>query len=200
MAVEKENERYFGNIDKVKYEGPTSDNPLAFKWYDADKVVAGKRMEDHFRFATAYWHSFNNNGSDPFGEGTHLFPWNKYSDPLDRAYAKADAAFDFIEKLGTPFFCFHDVDIVDLTNDIVENERRLDKITDYIKQKQSATGTRLLWGTSNLFTNKRYMNGAATNPDFNVLAHAAAQVKGAIDATIKLGGENYVFWAAAKAI
>jgi xylose isomerase len=194
MSEVKESVQYFKNIGKIKYEGPKSDNPLAFKWYDENRIVAGKKMKDHLRFATAYWHSFNNNGSDPFGEGTHLFPWNNYSDPLDRAYAKADAAFDFIGKLGTPFFCFHDVDIVDLTNDVAENERRLDKITDYILQKQTSTGVKLLWGTSNLFTHKRYMNGAATNPDFNVLAHAAAQVKGAIDATIKLDGANYVFW------
>lgn len=194
MSTVKEVVGYFKNIGKIHYEGPKSDNPLAFRWYDENKLIAGKRMKDHLRFATAYWHSFNADGSDPFGGPTHFFPWNKIDDPIERAYAKADAAFDFIEKIGTPFFCFHDVDIIDLTNDIEENERRLDKITDYIVDKQSSTGVKLLWGTSNLFTHKRYMNGAATNPDFNVVAHAAAQVKGAIDATIKLGGANYVFW------
>lgn len=194
MSTEKGGSGYFGNIGKISYEGPESDNPLAFKWYDENKMVAGKTMKEHLRFATAYWHSFNGSGADPFGEPTHYFPWNKMTDPLGRARAKADAAFDFMEKIGTPFFCFHDVDIVDLTGDIAEDEKRLDKITDYILQKQQQSGIKLLWGTSNLFTHKRYMNGAATNPDFGVLAHAAAQVKGAIDATIKLGGANYVFW------
>lgn len=194
MTTVKEYVGYFKNVAKVQYEGPKSDNPLSFKWYDENKLVAGKTMKDHLRFATAYWHSFNANGSDPFGEPTHYFPWNKIADPIERAYAKADAAFDFVEKIGTPFYCFHDVDIIDLTNDISENERRLNKISDYLLQKQQHTGVKLLWGTSNLFTHRRYMNGAATNPDFNVLAHAAAQVKSAIDATIKLGGANYVFW------
>lgn len=194
MSTEKEGSGYFDNIGKISYEGPESDNPLAFKWYDENKMVAGKTMKEHLRFATAYWHSFNGSGADPFGEPTHYFPWNKMNDPLGRARAKADAAFDFMEKVGTPFFCFHDADIVDLTGDVAEDEKRLDKITDYIRQKQAQTGIKLLWGTSNLFTHKRYMNGAATNPDFGVLAHAAAQVKGAIDATIKLDGANYVFW------
>lgn len=194
MTTVKEAVGYFKNIGKVSFEGPESDNPLAFKWYDENRVVAGKSLKEHLRFATAYWHSFNANGSDPFGEATHLFGWNKATDPIERAKAKADAAFEFITKLGTPFYCFHDVDVVDFTNDIVENERRLDIITDYLLQKQESTGVKLLWGTANLFTNRRYMNGAATNPDFNVLAHGAAQVKAALDATIKLGGANYVFW------
>jgi xylose isomerase len=185
---------YFSNIPQIKYEGPNTDNPLAFRWYDENKKVAGKTMKEHLRFACAYWHSFNGNGADPFGEPTHIFPWLSIQDPLERAYAKADAAFEFIGKLGLPYYCFHDVDAVDYTNDIVENERRLKAITIYLKQKQKETGVKLLWGTANLFSNRRYMNGAATNPDFHVLAHAGAQVKAALDSTIELGGENYVFW------
>jgi xylose isomerase len=185
---------YFKNIGQIKYEGPQSDNPLAFRWYDENKMIAGKSMKEHLRFACAYWHSFCGNGADPFGEPTHLFPWNDIIDPVRRAYAKADAAFEFITKLGLPYYCFHDVDAVDYGNDIRENEKRLQVITGYFKQKQKETGVKLLWGTANLFSNRRYMNGAATNPDFHVLSHAAAQVKAALDATIELGGENYVFW------
>lgn len=185
---------YFKNVPVIRYEGCESDNPLAFRWYDANRVVAGKTMQQHLRFACAYWHSFCGTGADPFGEPTHLFPWNEYGDPLSRAKAKADAAFEFITKLGLPFYCFHDVDAIEYSNDIPENENRLAAIAHYLKQKQEASGVRLLWGTANLFSNRRYMNGAATNPDFHVLAHAGAQVKAALDATIYLGGENYVFW------
>ena len=179
---------------KIAYEGPSSDNPLAFRWYDENKVVAGKTMKEWLRFACAYWHSFCGNGGDPFGEPTHIFPWNNIADPVERAKAKADAAFEFITKLGLPYYCFHDVDVVDYTNDVKENDRRLQAMTEYLAQKQKETGVKLLWGTANLFSNRRYMNGAATNPDFHVLAHGAAQVKAALDATIALGGENYVFW------
>ena len=185
---------YFKKIDKVQFEGVGSDNPFAFRWYDETKMVAGKTMKEHLRFAGAYWHSFNGNGADPFGEATHLFPWNEKSDAVERAKDKADAAFEFITKLGLPYYCFHDLDVVDYTNDIKENERRLKALIDYLNIKQAASGVKLLWGTANLFSNRRYMNGAATNPDFHVLAHAAAQVKAALDATIALGGENYVFW------
>src|SRR5688572_25261246 len=185
---------YFKKIDKIQFEGVGSDNPFAFRWYDETKMVAGKTMKEHLRFAGAYWHSFNGNGADPFGEATHLFPWNEKSDAVERAKDKADAAFEFITKLGLPYYCFHDLDVVDYTNDIKENERRLKALTDYLNIKQAASGVKLLWGTANLFSNRRYMNGAATNPDFHVLAHAAAQVKAALDATIALGGENYVFW------
>jgi xylose isomerase len=185
---------YFKGIGPIKYEGPQSDNPLAYRWYDENKTVAGKPMKEWLRFACAYWHSFCGSGADPFGEPTHLFPWNEKTDAVERAKDKADAAFEFITKLGLPFYCFHDVDAVDYTNDINENDRRLQAITDYLKEKQKATGVKLLWGTANLFSNRRYMNGAATNPDFHVLTHAAAQVKAALDATIALGGENYVFW------
>jgi xylose isomerase len=184
----------FNNIPKILFEGRETDNPLAFRWYDEKKMVAGKSMKDWLRFACAYWHSFNGSGADPFGEPTHIFPWNEIQAPLDRARAKADDAFEFISKLGLPFYCFHDVDAVDFTDNVGENEKRLESITDYLLEKQRSTGIRLLWGTANLFSNKRYMNGAATNPDFHVVAHAAAQVKSAIDATVKLGGENYVFW------
>ncbi|HET9276814.1 MAG TPA: xylose isomerase [Flavitalea sp.] len=185
---------YFKGIQQVKYEGPESDNDLAFRWYDEKKIVRGKTMKEHFRFASAYWHSFNGNGSDPFGEPTHLFPWDEKSDPVEKAKDKMDAAFEFITKMNIPYYCFHDVDVVSYGSDIVENEKRLMALVDYAKQKQKDTGVKLLWGTANLFSNRRYMNGAATNPDFHVLAHAGAQVKAALDATIALGGENYVFW------
>ncbi|TAH08990.1 MAG: xylose isomerase [Sphingobacteriia bacterium] len=185
---------FFKAIPAIQFEGVGSDNPLAYRWYDAEKIVAGKTMKDHLRFACAYWHSFVGNGADPFGEPTHIHPWNEKKDAVERAKDKADAAFEFITKLGLPYYCFHDVDVVDYTNDIHENETRLAAITAYLKQKQAASGVKLLWGTANLFSNKRYMNGAATNPDFHVLAHGGAQVKAALDATIALGGENYVFW------
>ncbi len=185
---------YFKGIGGISYEGPGSKNPLAFKWYDAGKQVGGKTMKEHLRFACAYWHSFVNNGADPFGEGTHVFPWNEKADAVERAKDKMDAAFEFITKIGIEYYCFHDVDVVDYTNDVNENDRRLQALVDYAKQKQAASGVKLLWGTSNLFSNRRYMNGAATNPNFHVLAHAGAQVKAALDATIALGGENYVFW------
>src|SRR5690242_1615574 len=194
MKVVTGKKEYFKKIPQIKYEGLKSDNPLAFRWYDENKKIAGKTMKEHLKFACAYWHSFNGNGSDPFGEPTHIFPWNEKEDPIKRAKDKMDAAFEFITKLGIPYYCFHDVDVVDYTNDVAENDRRLEALTGYLKQKQSETGVKLLWGTANLFSHKRYMNGASTNPDFNVLTHAAAQVKAALDATIELGGENYVFW------
>jgi xylose isomerase len=194
MSVITGNKEFFPGIGQIKYEGPQSDNPLAYRWYDENKSVAGKTMKDWLRFACAYWHSFCGSGADPFGEPTHLFPWNQKTDAVERAKDKADAAFEFITKLGLPYYCFHDVDAVDYTNDLNENDRRLQAITDYLKEKQKASGVKLLWGTANLFSNRRYMNGASTNPDFHVLAHAAAQVKAALDATIALGGENYVFW------
>jgi xylose isomerase len=185
---------YFPTVGKIAYEGPESDNPLAFRWYNENAVVAGKTMKEWLRFACAYWHSFCGSGADPFGEPTHRFAWNHKADAVARAKDKADAAFEFMTKLGLPFYCFHDVDAVDYTNDVAENERRLAAITEYLKEKQAASGIQLLWGTANLFSNRRYMNGAATNPDFHVLAHAGAQVKAALDATIALGGANYVFW------
>lgn len=185
---------FFPGIEQIKFEGQQSDNPLAFRWYEADRIVAGKPMKDWLRFACAYWHSFVGNGADPFGEPTHLYPWNVASDPIVRAKDKMDAAFEFITKMNIPYYCFHDVDVVDFTNDVADNERRLQAITAYAKQKQQDSGVKLLWGTANLFSNRRYMNGAATNPDFTAVAHAGAQVKAALDATIELGGGNYVFW------
>ncbi|MEP6948079.1 MAG: xylose isomerase [Ginsengibacter sp.] len=185
---------FFKDIPQIKFEGTESDNPFAFRWYDENKIVAGKTMKEYLRFACAYWHSFNGSGSDPFGEPTHIFPWNEKQDAIERAKDKMDAAFEFITKMNLPYYCFHDVDVIDFTNDINENEKRLQAVTAYAKQKQEQSGVKLLWGTANLFSNKRYMNGAATNPDFHVLSHAAAQVKAALDATIALNGENYVFW------
>ncbi len=185
---------YFKGIDQIKYEGKDSRNPLAFKWYDADKVVAGKTMQEYLRFATAYWHSFCNTGGDPFGPGTKNYQWNDSDDSVKKAKTKMDAAFEFITKIGTPFYCFHDLDIIDEGSSIAESDKRINIMVEYAKEKQAASGVKLLWGTSNLFSNPRYMNGAATNPDFNVIAYAGTQVKRAIDATIELGGENYVFW------
>jgi xylose isomerase len=186
--------QYFKGIRKIKFEGRKSDNPLAFKWYDENKVVAGKTMKEHMRFAVCYWHTFCGTGGDPFGPGTKNFPWDKKRDPLSRAYDKMDAAFEFISKLGAPFYCFHDIDLVDEGGSIAEYESNMQKITDKAAEKQAETGVKLLWGTANVFSNPRYMNGASTNPDFSVVAYAGTQVKNAIDATIKLGGEGYVFW------
>lgn len=185
---------YFKGINKIRYEGPDSDNPLAFRYYDENKLVAGKSMKDHFRFAIAYWHTFCGNGADPFGPGTIAYPWDADKDPVQRAKDKMDAAFEFFTKIGAPYYCFHDVDLVDEGPALPEYEKRLQTIVDYAREKQRETGVKLLWGTANVFSNPRYMNGAATNPDFRVLAYAAAQVKNSIDATIALGGENYVFW------
>lgn len=185
---------YFKGIGKIKFEGNKSDNPLAFKYYNPDQIVAGKTMRDHFKFAIAYWHTFCGQGSDPFGPGTQNFEWDKSSDPIQAAKDKADAAFEFISKMGFDYFCFHDFDLIQEGATFTESEKRLATITEYIKQKKTESGIKLLWGTSNCFSNPRYMNGAATNPDFNVVARAGGQIKLAIDATIALGGENYVFW------
>ncbi|MBI1782655.1 MAG: xylose isomerase [Sphingobacteriales bacterium] len=194
MSVITGDKEFFKGIGKINYEGLSSDNPFAYRWYDENKVVAGKTMKDWLRMAVCYWHSFCGNGGDPFGEPTLLFPWNEKSDVIGRAKDKADAAFEFITKLGLPYYCFHDVDVVEYGTDVNENDKRLQTLTDYLQQKQNASGVKLLWGTANVFSNRRYMNGASTNPDFHVLTHAAAQVKAALDATIALKGENYVFW------
>ncbi|MCB0672896.1 MAG: xylose isomerase [Lewinellaceae bacterium] len=185
---------YFPGINRIRYEGRLSDNPLAFKWYDEDRVVGNKTMKDHFRFAIAYWHTFCGTGGDPFGPGTKSFPWLVAEDPIAQAKDKMDAAFEFITKIGAPFYCFHDFDLIQEGKDLAESSKRLEVITDYAQEKQKASGVELLWGTANLFSNPRYMNGAATNPDLQVVAYAGAQVKNALDATIKLGGHNYVFW------
>jgi xylose isomerase len=194
MKLTLGDKEYFKGIGQIKYEGKESDNPLAFKFYDASKKVGKKTMEEHFRFAIAYWHTFCGTGGDPFGPGTKNFPWSTSNDPMQRGYDKMDAAFEFITKIGAPFYCFHDYDLIDEGETLKESEGRLDKIVDYAKKKQKASGVRLLWGTANLFSNPRYMNGAATNPDFEVVCYAAAQIKHALDATIALGGANYVFW------
>ncbi len=185
---------FFPNIDKIKFEGKGSDNPFAFKYYDENQMVAGKSMKDHFRFAIAYWHTFCGTGNDPFGPGTKTFPWDKSSDAVQRSKDKMDAAFEFITKIGAPYYCFHDIDLVDEGDSLAEYEKRMQTIVDYAKEKQNETGVKLLWGTANVFSNPRYMNGASTNPDFKAVAYAGTQVKNAIDATIALGGENYVFW------
>ncbi|MCM8568435.1 xylose isomerase [Gramella jeungdoensis] len=186
--------RFFKNIEKIQFEGRDSKNPMAFKWYDENRMIGGKTLKEHLRFATAYWHTFNNTGADPFGPGTETFEWDKSNDPIQRAKDKMDAAFEFMTKLGTPYYCFHDVDVVDEASDLAEFEKRIQTMTEYAKQKQQETGIKLLWGTSNLFSNKRYMNGASTNPNFEVLAYAGGQAKIALDATMALDGENYVFW------
>ena len=185
---------FFSGIGKIRYEGRESKNPLAFKFYDPDRVINGKTMKEIFRFAMAYWHTLTSTGGDPFGPGTKTLPWLQNNDPIGNAKEKMDAAFEFAGKMGLPFYCFHDFDIVDEAESIKESERRLTIMVDYAKQKQKDSGIKLLWGTANLFSHKRYMNGAATNPDFNVVAWAGTQVKNALDATMELGGENYVFW------
>ncbi len=187
------NKEYFKGIEKIKFEGRDSKNPMAFKWYDENAIVAGKTMKDHLRFAVAYWHTFCDEGGDQFGASTQGLPWKTASDAMDVAKDKMEAAFEFITKLGVPFYCFHDVDVVG-DGTPFEIEDRLGKIVPYAKQLQDQTGVQLLWGTANVFSNPRYMNGASTNPDFVALANAGTQVKNAIDATIALGGQNYVFW------
>uniref|UniRef100_UPI003217734F xylose isomerase n=1 Tax=uncultured Draconibacterium sp. TaxID=1573823 RepID=UPI003217734F len=193
MEVLKGNKEYFKGTEQIKFEGPESKNPLAFKWYDENKVVAGKTMKDHLRFAVAYWHTFCGTGGDPFGPGTQIFPWVGANDAMDAAREKMDAAFEFITKMGIPFYCFHDVDVVG-EGSVFEIEKRLAKMIEYAKEKQKASGVKLLWGTANVFSDPRYMNGASTNPDFKVVANAGVQVKNAIDATIALDGSSYVFW------
>jgi xylose isomerase len=185
---------YFPGIKKIKYEGRDSDNPLAFKFYDENRIVAGKPMRDHFRFAIAYWHTFCNTGEDPFGGGTQDLPWLDHADPMQRAEDKLDAAFEFISKLGVPFYCFHDRDLAPEGEDVKTSEKNLMHLVELAQAKQEKSGVQLLWGTANVFSHERYMNGAATNPDFHVLTHVAAQVKSALQATVALGGQNYVFW------
>jgi xylose isomerase len=186
---------YFPGIGKIKYEGPKSDNPLAFKYYDAEKIVGGKKMKDHLRFAIAYWHSFCADGTDPFGAATHPHPWiTDAKCPMEAAEHKMDAAFEFITKLGAEFYAFHDRDMAPEGATPAESEKNLQTLVAKAKERQKATGIKLLWGTANLFTHPRFMNGAATNPEFAILALAANQVKAAIDATIELDGQGYTFW------
>ncbi len=185
---------YFPQIGKIPFEGTESLNPLAFHYYDPKRVVLGKTMEDWLRFAMAWWHTLGQASSDQFGGQTRAYDWDNASDPVQRAKDKMDAGFEIMQKLGIKFFCFHDIDLVEEGSSIEEYENRMNEITDYAAEKMKGTDIKLLWGTANVFGNKRYMNGAATNPDFDVVARAAVQIKNAIDATIKLGGANYVFW------
>jgi xylose isomerase len=183
---------FFKGIAPVRYEGPESDSELAFRWYDPDRVVMGKRLEDHLRFAVAYWHSFAWPGGDPFGGQTFQRPW--FADGMQAAKLKADVAFELFEILGAPFFCFHDADVRPEGATFAESRRNLEEIVDYFAGKMERSKTKLLWGTANLFSHRRFMAGAATNPDPDVFAYAAATVKSCIDATHKLGGQNYVLW------
>ncbi|MBR1720522.1 MAG: xylose isomerase [Phocaeicola sp.] len=185
---------YFPTIGKIKFEGKDSKNPMAFHYYDAEKVILGKPMKDWLKFAMAWWHTLGKASSDQFGGETRNYAWDQKETVLERAKAKMDAGFEFMQKLGIEYFCFHDIDLIEDTDDIAQYEANMKAITDYALEKMKATGIKLLWGTANVFGHKRYMNGAATNPDFNVVARAAVQIKNAIDATIKLGGTNYVFW------
>jgi xylose isomerase len=185
---------FFPGVGRIPFEGPGSDNPLAFKHYDAQRRIGDKTMAEHLRFAVCYWHSFVNAGHDPFGPGTRSYPWDAADSPLACAEAKLDAAFEFFTKLGVPYYCFHDVDLAPDADDIATYEKNLRHMVARAKERQKATGVKLLWGTANLFSHPRYMNGAATNPDFAVVARAAVQIKNALDATVELGGENYVFW------
>ncbi len=190
MAVKE----YFPTIGKIKFEGKDSKNPLAYRYYDAEKVILGKPMKEWLKFAMAWWHTLCAEGGDQFGTGTKTFPWNEGSDPMTIAKQKADAGFEVMEKLGIEYFCFHDTDLIGDLGDINGYEARMKEIVEYLQGKMAATGIKNLWGTANVFGNGRYMNGAATNPDFDVVARAAVQIKNAIDATIALGGQNYVFW------
>ena len=184
----------FPRIPVIAHEGPGSDNPLAFRHYNPDEVIDGRSMAEHLRFSIAYWHAFRGTGSDPFGPGTINRPWETGRDPLSVAKARMDAAFEFFVKIRAPFYCFHDRDIAPEGRTLRESNRLLDAMVDHAQALQKATGVRLLWGTANLFSNPRYMCGAATNPDAHVFAYAAAQVKKALEVTKRLGGENYVFW------
>jgi len=185
---------YFPNIKQIEFEGRDSDNPLAFKFYNSEKLVSGKPMREHLKFAVAYWHTFCGTGGDPFGPGTKYFPWDVSKNQMEAAHARLDAAFEFFSKLGVDYYCFHDRDLAPEGDNPSESVKYLQQLTQIAKRKQEESGVKLLWGTANLFSHPRFMNGAATNPDFNVVTYAASQVKAALDATIRLGGDNYVFW------
>jgi xylose isomerase len=185
---------FFPGINKIPFEGKDSKNPMAFHYYDENKVIMGKPMKDWLRFAMALWHTLCAEGGDQFGGGTKVFPWNKGGDAIEVAKNRVDAGFEIMEKLGIKYFCFHDVDLVSEGANIEEYESNLKEIVSYIKQKMAGTDIKLLWSTANVFGHPRYMNGASTNPDFDVVARAIVQIKNAIDAGIELGAENYVFW------
>ena len=184
----------FPEVSKIAYEGPTSKNPLAFKHYQADEVVEGKTMRDHFRFAVAYWHTMRGQGADPFGPGTASRPWEGARDDVENAQDRVRVCFEFLEKLGADFYCFHDRDVAPEGATLAESHANFDAVVKVFEEEQQRTGIRLLWGTANLFSNPRYMHGAATSPNADAFAYAAAQVKKAIEVTHQLGGENYVFW------
>ena len=194
MGTEQTTREFFPGIVKIQFEGKESRNPLAFRYYDAEKEVYGRKMKDWFKFSMAYWHTLCAQARDPFGEETKDFGWNNGNGAIERAKKKVDAGFEFMQKTGIEYFCFHDVDLVDEAGSLEEYEANLKTIVAYVREKMAATGIRLLWGTANVFGHKRYMNGAATNPNFDSVAYAATQIKNALDATIELGGENYVFW------
>ena len=186
---------YFKNVSTIKYEGPKSDNPLAFKYYKPDEVIGGKTMEEHLRFAVAYWHTFQGRGSDPFGlDGAALRPWDHITDEMDLAKANVEANFEFCEKIGVPFFCFHDRDIAPEADNLRETNKRLDEIVALIKDRMKNSSVKLLWGTTNAFGHRRFTHGASTSNNAAVFAYAAAQVKKAMEITKELGGQNYVFW------
>ena len=188
------NKEYFPNLGKIPFEGKDSKNPLAFHYYNPEQVVAGKKMKDWLKFSLAWWHTLCAEGGDQFGGGTKTFPWNEGATALERAKNKMDAGFEIMQKIGIEYYCFHDVDLIDEAATPEEYEANMKDIVEYAKQKQAETGIKLLWGTANVFGHKRYMNGASTNPDFDVAARAMLQIKTAIDATIELGGQCYVFW------
>ncbi|MDI9513675.1 MAG: xylose isomerase [Clostridiaceae bacterium] len=185
---------FFKGVGKIQYEGSESKNPLAFKYYNPDEVINGKTMKEHLRFAVAYWHTFQARGSDMFGAGTAVRPWDHITDPMELAYAKVDANFEFCEKLGVPFFCFHDRDIAPEADTLQETNKRLDKVVEKIKDRMSNSEVKLLWGTTNAFSHPRFAHGASTSNHADVFAYAASQVKKAMEITKELGGENYVFW------
>jgi len=185
---------YFPEIDEITYEGPDSQDPLSFSYYDPEKQVGEKTMAEHLRFSVAYWHTLREDGSDPFGAGTMQRPWDDIDDPMEKAHARVDAAFEFFEKLGVPYFCFHDRDIAPKGEDLAESNQNLDEIVDHVEEKMDETGVELLWGTAQLFMEPKFAHGAATSPNPDVFAHAAGQVKKAMEVTERLGGENFVFW------
>jgi xylose isomerase len=184
----------FPEVSSIRYEGPESRNPLAFRWYNAEEVVEGRTMKDHFRFSVVYWHTFRGTGSDPFGAGTMVRPWDDGSDSVDNAVRRVRAAFEFIEKLGAPYYAFHDRDVAPEGATLAESNKNLDAVVRALQEEQQRTGIQLLWGTANLFSNPRYLHGAATTCNADVFAFAAAQVKKCLEVTKQLGGENYVFW------
>ena len=190
----KSKKAFFPNLDRIVYEGPSSDNPLAFRHYNPSEIIDGKTFKEQMRFSIAYWHSFRGTGSDPFGPGTIVRPWESGKDPVSVAKVRLEAGFEFFQKIESPFWCFHDRDIAPEGATLAESNKILDQVVAHAKQLQKSTGVKLLWGTANLFSNPRYMAGASTNPDAKVFAYAAAQVKKALEVTQELGGENYVFW------